>query len=157
MVYRVARVAQMAALMAFSACSDDEVSPKTCPGLGCGNSAIEITFVDGKGAAVAASGSIRHARIPSNAWTFKCDGEQPQAQTSAACDGNVIRVSPFDLKPDDTLEVRFDLPNGSQSDWQTVPVDVSQATLPDFGGPGCPACTYFKGTTAPVTVPPAST
>lgn len=157
MAYRIDWLVQMVALMAFSACSDDEVSPKACPSAGCDNSAIEVSFVDGNGAAVAASGSIRHAQIPSNAWTFKCDGEQPQAQTSTACDGNVIRVKPFDLKPGDALEVRFDLANGSQSAWQTVPVDVSQATLPDFGGPGCPACTYLKGTTAPVTVPPATT
>jgi hypothetical protein len=156
MAFRIARVAQMVLLMASSACSDDEVSSKTCPLSGCGNSPIEVSFVGGSGAAVAASGSIRHVQSPSNAWTFNCDGEQPQAQASAACDGNVVRVNPFDLKPGDALEVRFDLPDGSQSDWQTVLVEVSQETLPDFGGPGCPSCTYFKGTTAPVTVPPAT-
>jgi hypothetical protein len=56
------------------------------------------------------------------------------------------------LHPESFVEVRFELQDGSMSEWQVVSLELSKHTDPDFNGPGC-SCTWYSATVAPVVVP----
>lgn len=80
---------------------------------------------------------------------FDCSAEGTVA--SGGCRDGVLEVE-APAGPEGQVAIRFELPDGSFTDWQTVDLDVTSTTDPDFNGPDCP-CTFYTATAAPITVP----
>jgi hypothetical protein len=145
-----ARVLGATALVMVHACSAEEPSPKSCNAAGCGGAPIALNLIDDRGQAAAARGTLRELAGSSNPWTFNCAAEPPEARFPLGCDNGVLTVSVFG--PNSKFEVQFELADGNQSEWQSVGLELTERTLEDFNGPGCP-CTIYEGSSAPITVP----
>jgi hypothetical protein len=53
------------------------------------------------------------------------------------------------------LEVRFQLDDGNYSQWEAVPIQITDRVIEDFNGPGCD-CTVYDAFGSVVEVPPAA-
>ena len=71
--------------------------------------------------------------------------------TYLPCTNGVLTLG-ISLWSGDTLEIRFELQDGSMSDWQQVPLSFTAHTIEDFNGPGCP-CTYYTVVAPRIAVP----
>jgi hypothetical protein len=104
---------------------------------------LGVSFVDDAGVLVEARGEIRKgdgATVPRGSTTFATAGGY------RSMDGSI--------SPKDTAEIRFQLPDGSFTAWQALPLEFDRHFDPDFGGPGC-SCTWYNAH-ARVTVPIAA-
>jgi hypothetical protein len=135
------------------ACSDEEPSPKSCTLSACGGVPVVITFTDDKGEEVAASGMVRDVGNSTDPWAFNCAADPPEARFPLGCDQGVLSVAA--VGPSSKFEVQFELPDGSQSNWQSIVFNLTERTFEDFNGPGCD-CTVHEGNSEPITVPSAS-
>jgi hypothetical protein len=135
------------------ACSDEEPSTKSCLGIACLGRPVTIVLVDDNGQSAVASGSIREVDDIATLRTFNCGKEPPEARFPLGCESGVLSVAT--VGPSSKLEIQFALSDGSQSDWQRMDFELTEQTLVDFGGPDCP-CSYYEGSSAPITVPSAA-
>lgn len=131
-----------------SACDD---RPHECASGACGGELPEVALVDEAGNSVTARGEQRSADYPDTAaLVFDCS--PPDAgQTSLCSEGRVV-LSVFQAHPGTRVELRFQLQDGSWSDWRVLPLDITAHTDPEFNGPGCP-CTWYTAMPAPIVVP----
>lgn len=137
------------ALLALTACPDDDT--RTCTAADCSSPETSLLVADESGAPVAARGEHRLSQDGEvgPAQAFDC-GPNPDAGV-ARCVGGTSSVG-VRFAPGAVFEVRFLRADGSWSDWQQVPLSLSEHTDPDFNGPGCP-CTWYVAAPLSVTVP----
>jgi hypothetical protein len=114
----------------------------------CGESA-EVQLIDQGGSPVAARGQVRDIGADISG-PFDCS-VRLRSGPGIICQGNVFVFGTI-LRPDSAVEVRFELHDGSVSEWQSVSLQLSEHTDPDHNGPGCP-CTWYSAMVAPVVVP----
>lgn len=139
------------AIATSTACSAEP----SCHAKGCTGAPTTIPFVDDAGNQVAASGELREGGEGSTPLAFSCGAEAPHAQFPATCNANPRGVSLEGVVPSSTVEVRFQLQDGTLSAWQPVQLPLVAHTIEDFNGPGCP-CTYYTGDATPIVVPSAT-
>ncbi|HEY6081383.1 MAG TPA: hypothetical protein VIW29_21355 [Polyangiaceae bacterium] len=134
----------------LGACLPDD-SLRTCTLKGCLGSGVTLALVDEQGGMAAARGEINLQESPS---PFDCTAAPDANSNDRDCEEGVIQLGPPN-DPNSTLELRFQLPDGSFEEWQAVPLTVQRRVLKDFNGPGCD-CVVFEGTAMPVVVPEAA-
>jgi hypothetical protein len=121
----------------------------SCTDIGCLGKKVEVALVDEAGDPVAARGEIRYSGHPGG--VFDCTVAPTPTAKDVDCENDTLQVAPV-FNDDDELDIRFELDDGSFSDWQPVPLTVEREVLADVNGPGCD-CTVWNGTAEPVTVP----
>ena len=136
----------LAALL--SACGADGHS---CTLKGCVGGPVRVQLVDDAGTPVAARGEYE-ANRDGEARSFDCTVTPESSSYDADCTDGQVTVFPFYSNPGTTLRFRFELADGSFSEWQAASLDYESHTDPDFNGPGCP-CTWYDATSGPVVVP----
>jgi hypothetical protein len=142
------RVAVMlGAWLASAACQGD----RTCTLAECVGDPIEVALVDEAGAGVAARGELRGLDSVEPA-RFDCFDDPGASEVDFPCYDGLIRPFAYNLAPDERLELRFQLADGSSTDWQPLDLAITSHTDPDFNGPGC-SCTWYTATTTPIVVP----
>jgi hypothetical protein len=134
-------------LAAAVGCSDEH----GCSLAACGGDRTAISFVNEKGMKVAPRGELQRLDPEPDLWTFDCKEEDPHALHGLGCEEGALSIDELFL-PNSKVEVRFQLPDGTLSDWQPVKLKLTKHTIEDFNGPGCP-CTYYDGTGTVVMVP----
>jgi hypothetical protein len=112
-------------------------------------------LVDDAGDPVAARGEYRSNMPGSVPSAFDCSPAGADASPELQCPNGVILSTIYDVRSNTSLELRFELNEGGLSDWQSVPLEVTERTDTDFNGPGCP-CTWYDATAQPITVPIAA-
>jgi hypothetical protein len=129
-------------------------SERSCNAMACGGLPLALALQDDAGDPVAARGEYRSNTPGSVASAFDCSFERGDASPTPnlQCRDGVILNAIHDVRPGTVVEVRFELNAGGLSDWQNVPLQVTERTDPDFNGPGCP-CTWYSGTARAITVP----
>jgi hypothetical protein len=123
---------------------------RSCNLAGCVGPATVVSLVNEQGDPVRAQGETRVSglKYEGSAGPFDCRYDSPD------CKNGVLSVSaPYDS--DGVLELRFRLPDGELTEWQSFDLDVTSRTDPDFNGPGCP-CTSYEAAPLTVPVPPAA-
>jgi hypothetical protein len=144
----------LAACLAVRGCSDD--LPHECNAASCGGGSPPVVeLVDAAGTPAAVRGELRGTG-PWNALevgAFDCSLPPiGNALQQPRCgEGGVLSLS-NELRPDWRLELRFQLQDGSWSEWRRVLLDITTHTEPEFNGPGCP-CTWYTATAEPFVVP----
>lgn len=132
----------------------------------CLSLAPSLSLVDEFGQPASARGETRTSQAPLATQPFDCNLDRgpsgradgpgwpfpADAGPGAACQDGIVKPPVFTLNPRDTVDVRFELADGSISDWQPVDIELTKHTDPDFNGPDCP-CTWYDGTAAPIVVP----
>ncbi len=133
----------------LAGCSDD---PLTCTLADCGGSLPSTQLVDDMGQPALARGEQRTRQMPSPLF-FDCTVTlmSPGPPGQVACENGVIFVGD-NAYPGNDVELRFELPDGSFTEWQEVELSYTSHTDPDFNGPGC-SCTWYTATATPVLVP----
>jgi hypothetical protein len=135
------------------ACGDEEEQPRSCTAAGCGGASLPVAFVADAETLSSLKGEFRQSEMPERLLRFHCGQAEDDLELPCA-DGRVdLGVTP--VWPGVTVEVRFAIAGGGRSDWQKVVLNLSERTLEDFNGPGCP-CTYYQANPDPVTVPGAA-
>jgi hypothetical protein len=120
----------------------------------CAGILSDIVLVDEAGEPASARGEYRS----SNSWSstgparFDCTAGPADAASARPCVEGRVAVGSVDMQPDARAEVRFELRDGSWSEWQSLALDITSHTDPEFNGPGCP-CTWYTATAAPIVVP----
>jgi hypothetical protein len=131
-----------------SACDD---LPHECASADCAGALPVVALVDEAGNPVAARGEQRSADYPAApATTFDCEPADA-GQPTLCADGQLL-LSVFGERRGTRVELRFQLQDGSWSDWQVLDLDITSHTDPEFNGPGCP-CTWYTATAEPLAVP----
>jgi hypothetical protein len=100
---------------------------------------------------VAPSGELQRLDHEPDLWTFDCKAEDPHVLHGLWCEDGALNIDEL-FFPNSKVEVRFQLPDGTLSNWQPVQLKLTKHTIEDFNGPGCP-CTYYDGTDTVVMVP----
>lgn len=100
---------------------------------------------------VLAKGEYRAGERNTNNFTVSFDCDPATAGKNYACLDGELQVGPV-WTEDFFLDVRFELPDGTFTEWQDVPLEITSETDPDFNGEGC-ACTSFSAEAEPVVVP----
>jgi hypothetical protein len=138
----------------FGACviaSACDVGPHECASASCRGNVPEVALVDEAGNPSAARGEQRSADYPeSSATAFAC--EPGDAGQPTLCPDGQLLLSVFGERPGTRVELRFQLRDGSWSDWRVLDLDITSHTDPEFNGPGCP-CTWYTATAEPLVVP----
>jgi hypothetical protein len=133
-------------------CGDDrEDGALTCTLKGCGGLS-ELALIDDDGEPARARGEFRSTDTePTSQQTvpFDCAPARP----NAGCSDGVLLIDLPIAPPRTVVDVRFELSDGTWSAWQTLDLEVTSHTEPDFNGPGC-SCTWYTATAAPIVVPP---
>jgi hypothetical protein len=134
----------------LAGCGEDDPS---CTARDCPSDMPTLLLVDDAGQPVAARGELRN-NLTEVAQPFDCSlsNGPPTATNRLACNDGVLAAQNTNLQGDTRIELRFGLAGGELSEWQTVALDITSDTDPDFNGPGCP-CTRYEATAAPVLVP----
>jgi hypothetical protein len=132
----------------LAGCGDDTQS---CNDAYCTSVAPSIRLVDDAGQRAPARGEQRTRRKPAP-LSFDCTSTAGiPAQGDLACENGLL--SPGDeTYPGNPVELRFELADGSFTEWREVELAYTSHTDPDYNGPGCP-CTSYTATAAPVVVP----
>lgn len=122
----------------------------SCTAAGCGGESTSVSLVNERGEPMRVQGEarIRGPRYESSAAPFDC------TQDSFDCEGGVLSAA-APSSTEDVLELRFRLPDGGFTEWQTFDLEVSAHTDPDFNGPDCP-CTWHEAAPLSVVVPDAA-
>lgn len=136
----------MALLVGASACDD-----QPCERAACGGEVMRVALVDDEGELVAAKGEYRAGSLRTDSFVVSFDCDRNEASDTYACVDAELSVGP-PWSEDFFLEVRFELPDGTFTEWQSVPLEVTSETDPDFNGEGCP-CTTYSGSAEPFVVP----
>jgi hypothetical protein len=145
---RARRAIAWGACIAASACGD---GTHECATARCGGALPVVALVDEAGNPVAARGEQRSADYPAApATAFDC--EPADAGQPTLCARGQLLLSVFEAHPGTRVELRFQLRDGSWSDWQVLALDITSHTDPEFNGPGCP-CTGYTATAQPIVVP----
>jgi hypothetical protein len=129
------------------ACEDEQCTERAA----CVGEIMQVALVDDDGEVVAAEGEYRagSARTDSLVVSFDCDRDE-ESDTYACVDGELSVGPPW--ADDFFLDLRFELPDGTFTEWLPVPLEVTSETDPDFNGEGCP-CTTYSGSAEPFVVP----
>lgn len=134
----------------MTACDEGDTESRSCNPISCGGRPLEIRLSGNDADATRPSGEVR-TREPAERKPFHC-GSSTNVSTDPHCASGVLHLGPFGIGPETNIEVRFDMADGTFSDWQDVPLNITEHTLEDLGGPGCD-CTYYTGTASPITIP----
>ena len=126
----------------------EQPEERVCTLRACGGAPLMISFVDDDSRDVAPSGQWRVSELQGPPRDFDC-----RSDASRGCVHGVITLGTIPLWPGRLFEVRFNLADGTVSEWQEVLLALTAHTLEDFNGPGCP-CTYYEAAAASVVVPP---
>lgn len=128
------------------ACGDDHL----CEAAGCLGPPTQVSLLDDAGRRVAARGEtrLRTADYEIFPQAFDCTTE-----TDECANGVLFAQGPGG--PDTELELRFELEDGSFSEWQKFPLETTAHTDPDFNGEDCP-CTSYAAKPLRVVVPEAA-
>jgi hypothetical protein len=86
--------------------------------------------------------------------SFDCSVSESRSGTTAECSNGVLRLEPVNGRGE-TTELRFQLDNGSLTEWQPVQITITEGVAKNLGGPDCD-CKYLDGTAEPVVVPAAA-
>ena len=135
------------ALAALTGCAEDP-NTHSCTLAGCGGTST-LYFAEGIDGDPTPSGELRISSSPERIRPFDCD---PNVQPGTCWNGN---LNLDEIWSGDTLEIRFNLSDGSISEWEAVPLTFQEHTLEDFNGPGCHG-TYYTATSGPIPVPEAA-
>ncbi|HEX2880389.1 MAG TPA: hypothetical protein VHO25_12730 [Polyangiaceae bacterium] len=127
----------------------------TCTAVACLGRVLEVGLIDENGAAALARGEFRDLASNYPAQEFDCSVDPDDSFSDLDCFDGTIRLDPFFVTPEMELEVRFQLGNGDYSEWQSVPLQISDRVIEDFNGPGCD-CTVYDAFGSVVEVPPAA-
>lgn len=112
---------------------------------------MQVALVDDDGEVVAAKGEYRAGTGHTDSFVVQFDCERDEANYVHACvDGELLAGPPF--AEDFFLEVRFELPDATFTEWLPVPLEITSETDSDFNGEGCP-CTTYSGSAEPFVVP----
>jgi hypothetical protein len=124
---------------------------QTCHLVDCGGF-VEVALVDEAGSAIAAvRGEYREGLQPGTVSSFACDANNAPSAGRVTCkDGKLSLQAARNLDAID--EIRFQLADGTFTEWQEVTLRVREHTDPDFNGPGC-SCSWKSATAEPVVVP----
>lgn len=142
------RAIALGAYVAASACND---LPHECASAWCSGNLPEVALVDDAGNPSAARGEHRSVEARGEpARPFDCS--PPDAGQASLCSEGRVLLSVFEARPGTRVELRFELQDGSWSDWQVLELDITSHTDPEFNGPGCP-CTWYTATAEPIAVP----
>ena len=147
--HRRALAGPLLATALVAGCSD---AARTCNDMGCISEMPNTRLVDDTGQPVLARGEQRTSQSPTPV-SFDCTASlaTPLPAGQVTCRNGL--VSPVDYAyPGNTVELRFELADGSFSEWQQVELSYESQTDPDFNGPGCP-CTSYTATATPLVVP----
>jgi hypothetical protein len=135
-------------------CGDDrEDGTLTCTLAGCGGLS-ELALIDDDGNPARARGEFRSTGTePTSQQTvpFDCAPAPP----NAGCSDGVLLIDLPIAPARPVVDVRFELSEGTWSAWQTLDLEITEHTEPDFNGPGC-SCTWYTATAAPIVVPAAA-
>jgi hypothetical protein len=127
-------------------CESDQCTEMSCPG-----DVVQIAVVDEEGEPVLAKGEYRAGERNTNNFTVSFDCDPTTAGSNYACLEGELQVGPA-WSEDFFLDVRFELPDGTFTEWQEVPLEITSETDPDFNGEGC-SCTSFSAEAEPIVVP----
>jgi hypothetical protein len=116
---------------------------------GCGGIS-SLSFAVEDNSSVAPRGQLRHSNPDWGTGDFDCRDSEMQS-TYVSCTNGVLTLG-MPLWSGDALDIRFELQDGSMSDWQQVPLSFTAHTIEDFNGPGCP-CTYYTASAPQIAVP----
>jgi len=121
-----------------------------CTAMGCVGTAPALPLVDDQGQPIYTRGEIRTSQLGlDTAQPFDC---LPSDARPDVCPNGTVLPPFFELRPEDTVDIRFELSDGTWSAWQPVDVRLTKHTDPDFNGPDCP-CTWYTSTVDPIVVP----
>ena len=124
-----------------------------CDAAGCVGKRVSVELVDDAGErVVTARGELAYSKHSTK--PFDCTRSPDAYRNDVACEDGVLALDSV-YNPDDTIKVRFELPDGTATEWQPVELRIEKRVLADFNGPDCD-CTVYDGTTEPVTVPEAA-
>jgi hypothetical protein len=132
----------------FAGCGES----RECTLKGCRGPEVSVELVDDAAKPVAARGELAYSSHSTKA--FDCTRSPDPSRNDFGCQDGVITLDSV-YNPDDTIEVRFELEDGTFTDWQSVDLSIEKEVLSDFNGPGCD-CTVYHGTAEPVVVPAAA-
>ena len=126
----------------LTACDDT----RTCTLAECnGGASVQLQLVDENDAPIAARGEYRITRSPDSFPTivpFDCSAAAGDAgPTYHNCSNGVVTLDGAD-HPSIDIDVRFELTQGSLTEWSTLQLNYQSQTDPDFNGPGCPCTRY---------------
>jgi hypothetical protein len=113
---------------------------------------LEVGLIDENGAAALARGEFRDTASGYPAQPFDCSVDPDDSFSDLDCFDGTIRLDPFFVTPDMDLEVRFQLDDGDYSQWEAVPLQITDRVIEDFNGPGCD-CTVYDAFGTVVEVP----
>lgn len=133
------------AVGALLACSDDE---RVCADVECFGLPVQVPLVDEDELPLAARGELRNPTTPQESFPFDCTAPWPDSK----CQSNFVVTGNYVYSPEYAVEIRFVQSDDSFSSWQSVNLDFSRETNPDFNGLGC-SCSYYSATAASVIVP----
>ena len=134
--------------MALLACGEDK---SECADIECVGLPPRLPLVDDEGAPVGARGQLRQPTRPLESFPFDCTAPWPDSN----CQSNFVVTGPDVNSPEYALEIRFVQSDDSFSSWQSVDLEFSSETNPDFNDLGC-SCSYYSATAASVIVPAAA-
>jgi hypothetical protein len=120
--------------------------------MGCLGKKVSVELVDEDGKRVPARGELSYASHSTK--VFDCTRTPDSYRGDYPCEDGVITLEPV-YNRDDTIKVRFELEDGTSTDWQPVELTIETRVRPDVNGPDCD-CTVYDGTTEPVIVPEAA-
>jgi hypothetical protein len=122
--------------------------------MACASAGVDVRLVDEAGAAVSARGEFRSSDARGASQTFECpDADRDDIPVALRrCRDGAIQLFTPNLSPENGIDVRFELADGSPSAWQRLALELTRHTDPDFNGAGCP-CTWYTAAPAPVVVP----
>lgn len=121
----------------------------SCTDKGLVGSPLSVALVDDDGAPVVARGETRY--LHHQATSFDCTVRPEENARDADCQGGVLQLAPV-YNPSDTLDLRFQLDDGSFTDWLPVHLSIEPVTVRDFNGPDCDV-TVYDAAAEPVVVP----
>jgi hypothetical protein len=125
---------------------------QNCTDMGCLGHEVSVELVDDDGNRVPARGELSYSSHSTQA--FDCTRAPDPYRNDYPCEDGVITLDTV-YNRDDTIKIRFELEDGSSTDWQPVELTIEKRVLPDVNGPDCD-CTVYDGTAEPVIVPEAA-
>jgi hypothetical protein len=131
--------------LSLAACGSDD---RSCTAVACVG-LVEVPLVTESGQPASARGELRSRQTDPDVQRFNCNDDR--APDEQPCPGGIILIQATSGTPP-ALELRFQRPDNSFTDWQLVDLAIEPITNPDFNGPGCP-CTSYEGHPNPITVP----
>jgi hypothetical protein len=136
---------------------DDDPTPGggTCTAVACLGRVLEVGLIDENGTPAPARGEFRDTASGYPAQPFDCTVNPDDTFSDLDCFDGTIRLDPFFVTPDMDLEVRFQLDDGNYSQWESVPLQITDRVIEDFNGPGCD-CTVYDAFGTVVEVPSAA-